>query len=454
MNRFISDTVVGRTLIVLILGLALSHAISMAFYVTDRSTALSLQGREHIAERIVTLTHLIDNAPPEDRDLLARLANSEALHVSRSQSAFVMKTSQAGWKTDVVRRSFANHMERIGQRHFLLSYEEDKPPTDAPGGDAAFWKKSNAEKRLLVSVKLSDGSWLNFRANVESSESLWSLRFILSSSVMIIAVVALSIFIVNRWIQPLRVFAGAARNLGRDIKSPSLPVAGPREVRDAIEAFNEMQQRIRRLIEDRTQMLTAISHDLRTPVTLLRLRAEFIEDDEERAKMLATLDDMEAMISSVLAFAREDAEKEPSETVDLAALVESVCDDMADAGLPVEFTGSERLPYECRRMAIRRTVTNLIDNAVKYGKRARVHLGVTPEAVTITVDDEGPGIPDAELERVFSPFYRLESSRGSDTGGTGLGLSVARAMVLANGGELTLENRPDGGLRATIRLPR
>ena len=454
MNRFISDTMVGRTLIVLILGLALSHALSMTFYVTDRSTALSLQGREHIAERIVTLTRLIDNAPPEDRDLLARLANSEALHVSRSQSNMVTKTGEAGWKTDVLRRSFANHMERIDQPHFMLSYEEAEPPTAASGSDASTRKTPVAEKRLLVSVKLSDGSWLNFRANVEPSESLWSLRFVLSISVMIIAVVALSIFIVNRLIQPLRVFAGAARSLGRDIASPAIPVTGPREVCEAIEAFNDMQHQIRRLIEDRTQMLTAISHDLRTPVTLLRLRAEFVEDEEERAKMLATLDDMEAMISSVLAFAREDAEKEISEIVDLAALVESVCDDMVDAGLPVEFTGSERLPYECRRVAIRRTLTNLIDNAVKYGKRARVQLGATPEAVTITVDDEGPGIPDEELERVFSPFYRLESSRSSDTGGTGLGLSIARAMVLANGGKITLENRPEGGLRATIRLPR
>jgi len=345
-------------------------------------------------------------------------------------------------------------MERIGQRHFLLSYEEDKPPTATSRSDASAREKPEAGKRLLVSMKLSDGSWLNFRADVAPSESLWSLRFVLSISVMIIAVIMLSIFIVNRLIQPLRVFAGAARNLGRDIASPAIPVTGPREVREVIEAFNDMQQRIRRLIEDRTQMLTAISHDLRTPVTLLRLRAEFVEDEEERSRMLATLDDMETMISSVLAFAREDAEKEPSETVDLAALVESVCDDLAEAGKPVAFIGPEKLPYECRRMAIRRTVTNLIDNAVKYGKRASVHLGATPEAVTITVDDEGPGIPEEELERVFSPFYRLESSRSSDTGGTGLGLSVARAMVLANGGEITLGNRPDGGLRATVRLPR
>lgn len=170
--------------------------------------------------------------------------------------------------------------------------------------------------------------------------------------------------------------------------------------------------------------------------------------------MLATLDDMEAMIASVLSFAHEDAKKEAPETVDLAALVESICDDLAEAGMPVEFTGPERLPYACRRMAMRRTVTNLVDNAVKYGKSARVRLGATPDAVTITVDDKGPGIPSHEFDKVFSPFYRLESSRGGETAGTGLGLSVARAMALANGGEITLENRPEGGLRATIHLPR
>lgn len=453
MNRFIPNTVAGRTLIVLIIGLAISHALSITFYMSDRETALDLQGGEHIAERIITLTHLIDNAPPEDRDLLSRLADGKDFRVSRSQSSMIGKTTTADWKSVLMRKSFAAHMDRIGQRRFLLTYEE-KASARAPGVPATVGKALDAARGLLVSVELSDGTWLNFRVESKTSDDLLPIRFILSMAVMVIAVILLSIFIVNHLTRPLRLFAAAARNLGRDIESPAIPVAGPRELREAIEAFNEMQRRIQRLIADRTQMLTAISHDLRTPVTLLRLRAEFIGDDEERAKMLATLDDMEGMISSVLAFSREDVEKETSETVDLAALIESVTDDMAETGLPVEFTGPEKLPYACRRMAMRRTLTNLIDNAVKYGKNAHVHLGATPEVVTITVDDEGPGIPAHQLERVFSPFYRLESSRGGETAGTGLGLSVARAMILANGGEITLENRTEGGLRATVRLPR
>jgi signal transduction histidine kinase len=201
-------------------------------------------------------------------------------------------------------------------------------------------------------------------------------------------------------------------------------------------------------------MLAAISHDLRTPLTLLRLRAEGVENEEEREKMLATIADMNAMIDATLSFARDEATAEPRRRTDLTALLASIVDDMADASMPVTMEPAPPLVADCRPAALKRAITNLIDNAVKYGKVARASILAIPGAIEIIIDDDGPGIPEEELLRVFQPFYRVEGSRSRETGGIGLGLAIALSIVQAHGGELKLVNRKEGGLRAAITLPR
>jgi signal transduction histidine kinase len=200
-------------------------------------------------------------------------------------------------------------------------------------------------------------------------------------------------------------------------------------------------------------MLAAISHDLRTPITSLRLRAEFVEDEETRSRILDTLDEMQSMTEATLAFAREEAAEEETRTVDLAALVDSVVADLAELGHAVAFVGAERTLIACRRTALRRALRNLVDNAATYGKRAIVRLEQDPRELRVVIEDEGPGIPVPEKERVFEPFVRLEPSRSRETGGIGLGLAIARTIVRNHGGDIVLENRTDGGLRATVHLP-
>lgn len=200
-------------------------------------------------------------------------------------------------------------------------------------------------------------------------------------------------------------------------------------------------------------MLAAISHDLRTPLTLLRLRAESLENSEERAKMLATIAEMDSMITATLAFARDEIAAEPRRRTDVAALVASIADDMADAGLPVVMDPAKPIVSECQPGALKRAITNLLENAIKYGERAHMRISSTPREILIEIDDDGPGIPEDELVRVFQPFYRVEGSRGRETGGIGLGLAIAQAVVQAHDGQLTLGNRPEGGLRARIILP-
>src|SRR5262249_12421961 len=200
------------------------------------------------------------------------------------------------------------------------------------------------------------------------------------------------------------------------------------------------------------RMIAAISHDLRTPITRLRLRAEFIEDAEQQARMLADLDDMETMIRSTLSFAREEANPEPRRDLDLVGLLRCVCEDFS-AELTVDPASAEALSFSGQPVALRRGFCNLIDNAVKYGERARVRLSKSGDSIVVTVEDDGPGLPEEELERVFRPFYRVEQSRSRDTGGVGLGLSVARTVFHAHGGDVVLMNRSEGGLRATVTLP-
>jgi signal transduction histidine kinase len=272
--------------------------------------------------------------------------------------------------------------------------------------------------------------------------------------VMALIILAVSVWAVRRVTAPLGSLATAAERLGKDVNAPPMPETGTIETQAAARAFNGMQTRLRNLIENRTRLLAAISHDLRTPLTLLRLRAETVENREERDKMLSTIGAMDALIGTTLQFARDDSASEPRKQVDLTALVHSVVDEMTDAGLPVRMQPAAPILYRCQPTALMRAVRNLLDNAVKYGKTGSAEIRMAARAVEIDIDDQGPGIPEAELGRVLEPFYRLEESRNRETGGVGLGLAIAHSIVQAHGGRLTLTNRPAAGLRASIVLPR
>jgi signal transduction histidine kinase len=259
---------------------------------------------------------------------------------------------------------------------------------------------------------------------------------------------------IRRMTRPMADLAAAAERLGRGEAVPPVPERGPEDVRQTTRAFNRMHDRLQRFVQDRTRMLAAISHDLRTPLTSLRLRAEFVDDEEMRSKILETLDEMQRMTEATLAFAREEARREDTRAVDLATLVESLCEDLRDLDMDVTYGGPPSLLYPCRSVSLKRAVRNLVENAVIYGRRARVALDETAAEVCVTIDDDGPGIPEADFERVFAPFVRLEESRSQETGGIGLGMAIARSIVRGHGGDITLANRTEGGLRVTLHLPR
>jgi signal transduction histidine kinase len=313
---------------------------------------------------------------------------------------------------------------------------------------------------MLVEVPLNDGHWLLFTTSFESPPlppraatgfSRASLGAWLAFTAML--VLLLSFLAARRLANPLSELAGAVEQLGVSGDAPPLPPKGPRELQITIDAFNRMQERLRRFNDDRVQMLAAISHDLRTSLTRLKLRLEVGESPEQREKMADEIDAMGAMLNSILSFARDDAKREPRTLVDFDALADGVCEDASDAGAAVTYSGIRGTTVSGRPAALRRAISNLIDNAVKYGGAAEATMKAEGRRVVLAIEDHGPGIPRTEREKVFEPFYRIEGSRNPETGGVGLGLAVARSIAHEHGGDIVLAARKGGGLCGRLELP-
>ncbi len=305
-----------------------------------------------------------------------------------------------------------------------------------------------------VAVELPDGQWLNATLLHTPGAPPLAMSLYAQAAMSGLATTLVIIVVVTIATRRLSALAVAADKLGRGEDTDPLPEAGPWEIRQLVYAFNTMNVRLRRFIESRTRMLGAISHDLRTPITSMRIRAELIDDDENRERMLVTLEEMKHLAESTLALAKEDSISEATKTVDLTALIESIEDDLRDVGHDVSSTAQEDVVLSCRPHSLKRAIRNLAENGVKYGKRVRLAMAANDRTVTITVDDDGPGIPEEQQDRMFMPFVRMEESRNKETGGVGLGLAICRSIIHSHGGELAMNNRPEGGLQATVRIPR
>lgn len=459
MKRLLPRSLSGQTLAVLIIGLALSHAIGIALYSVDREEAVISAEGVDFADRVVGLVNLLQLLPGQWRNDIVAAADGRKFHVALGTTPLA-----GGQDIDAtLARSVSSYLQTQlpdwPAERVVVSVTEHEMVDGVAGQDTATMRtvldaqqSDTAHDILSISVRLDDAIWLNFVGAIPKPAStglFWAGAYILTVA---IGIGAVSIWLVWRVTAPLTAFSHAADRLGKNIRAEPLPEDGPLEVAQAAQAFNAMQERLRRLVENRTQFLAAVSHDLRTPITLLRLRAELMEDEAEQAKVLETLAEMESMVASVLDFTKSTFHDEPQRQVDLTALVGSICDDRADAGEKVEFDAPGRIPYICRRMELKRALTNLIDNAIKYGGGARVTVEQKPAAIDVLIDDDGPGIPDDKMETIFTPFYRIDAARGQG-GGVGLGLSIAQAIVHGHGGNIHLENRTGGGLRACVSLP-
>ncbi|MGO4129669.1 sensor histidine kinase [Inquilinus sp. YAF38] len=475
MRRWWTHSLAAQFIGLMLLALALSQGIGFLISWDERGQALKAAAKSEFFSRTASLARLLEATPPALQDDILSASGT-------SYSRFWVSPDGPGDATAWRREAWTQLAKPLPS---LTPWGPKAPKQDKPDdrresaqilgiGTAAAavttpwvdvpahaWPLSRPARFLYLdeaygmglSAQLDGGAWLNSAYAKPTGNSFWTNQAVVSVAVTAVMLSVFGIIVARGIARPMRRLAVAAEALGRGETGAPLPEAGPDDIRNTAEAFNRMQERLQRFVEDRTRMLAAIGHDLRTPLTTLRLRAEFVADAEERDKMLATIAEVQKMTEATLAFAREESTAEGTRAVDLPALVESLCDDLAELGRDVTFIEGPKISYRCRPDALRRAVRNLVENAVRYGERARVHVARAGDGIEIVIEDDGPGIPDGAAEQVFAPFFRIENSRNPETGGVGLGLSIARTIVRHHGGDIVLANQAKG-LRATISLPR
>lgn len=457
MMRLLPQSLFSRMVLILLGGLILVQSISVVFHLRERDRLLFRSNSMESAQRIADTLRLLNLLAPADRHKFMATLNSPTLRISLGASP----SRPSHQKPDS-----ANQAASFGI--MLRDLIGENPPIEVTVSEAEWPARQhevNAPHRassihprqktaFTVETRLQDGTTVSLDALPTGQAFPLPPRMLLNLLILLAAVIFLSLLAVRLATRPLNILASAAEKLGNDINSPPLVETGPTEVRRAAHAFNTMQSRLASYIQERTQILAAMSHDLKTPVTRLRLRAELLEDDDLRAKFTKDLEEMESLVAATLDFMRGVDNPEPVQPVDIMALLESLQADAVEMGQEVSLNGIASQPYPCKPAALKRCLGNLIDNAVKYGKSATLRVDDSDKQLQIRILDQGPGIPEALLERVFEPFYRLENSRSRDTGGTGLGLSIARNIAQLHGGELVLRNTAGGGLDAILTLPR
>jgi len=475
--RWLPRSLFSRMVLILLGGLVVAQLASFAIHWHERGRLLLQTSGVRQAQRIADIVRLLDPLAPRERDRIVRVLDSPQLRVSLSQPR--LASDNVGAEQSERAAHFASILRRFlgDERPLMVEVNSNPRPWPPERPDALRARPFPVPGRMegpgmmhgpggmgpgapltgisfVVQAPLRDGTLVTFDSRQPLETANWPYRMLLSLGILLAAVIVLTLVAV-RWVTtPLKTLAVAADQLGADIERPPLSEEGPLEVSRAARAFNTMQRRLVAFIRDRTRILAAMSHDLKTPITRLRLRAELLDDPELRAKFEKDLAEMESMVSTTLDFMRGVENREPRRPLDMMALLESLQEDAAESNERVLIEGRAQEPYPGRAQALKRCLRNLIDNAVRYGKSARIKIEDSPSTLMIHVRDEGPGIPESQLEQVFEPFHRLEASRSRDTGGTGLGLGIARNIARAHGGDIVLRNLPEGGLEALLTLPR
>lgn len=457
-------TLRGRSIVLIAAGALLSHLIGVAIYFGFTASSLSRAREQQVVERLATAAKLIERVPVERRaDTVTELSEpgftlelSSASRVAPEDSGeqdtgFLRASLTVALGLPVDDRVFADYELPPGSERAATDFDAD-PHRTVLAERVAQWFRFRED--LNVSVRLADGSWLNGHVRGRPLGLFFNPGLLWSLGLMVLTVSALTAWAVARPLAGLERFARAAEALGVDVRNaPALAEQGALEIRRTARAFNRMRERIQTLIEDRTRMLVAMSHDFRTPLTRLRLLAEYVAAGDEKARMLRDIGDMEEMVATTVRFVRDGTGDEAREAVDFVSLLTDLCIDMDLEPPEFRLHGARIVRVLCAPVAMRRAFTNLLENARQYAGGAELVVTCWNDEVVTEVVDHGPGIPRAERDNVFKPYYRLEPSRNRRTGGSGLGLAIARSVILAHGGGIDLDDAPGGGLVVRVRLP-
>jgi len=469
----------GQLALLLILVLLVAQIITIAILAGERQGALRSASLEHVLQRVTDAYTLLDTTDPERQERILRALSSPSLQLSIDPSAHLTNdlsptmTEQLAIELGLPREQVRAAMEADKQE--CLSWhesEQDEHDERAKHDDheqhledeeRREHRKEREEERqekrqecppiLSVSLALPTGQWVNARAQPPAPSWLWLKATLTSVGITAILLILTLLLAIRHILRPVNELSNAAHAFGRGEKV-RIPERGPEDIREVTRAFNQMQHQVSRAQEDRGRLLAALAHDLRTPITSMRLRVEMLPEGEDRDRLLETLQEMQHLAEATLDFIRGST-TEQHRRYDLATLMDSLCGDLQEMGLAVEYEDSPRCVLQGQPEAVKRALRNLIENAVNYGQRAVVKLDATEKEAVITITDQGPGIPEAERERVFQPFYRLEQSRSRETGGAGLGLAIARTLIRGMGGDIRLDTgSEDQGLQVSVTLPK
>ena len=465
MRRFLPQTLPVWVLLIVIAGLLISQVATLYIVSRDRAAANDVVDLYRLNDRAFSLVQLMHDATPEERKTTATGLFNSTYALTVSDTPAVTSSIAGDDELAELEDILVGRLSKFGitdarVRRDPATREADDASGTAPGPDigqverdllvlAADFAQSD---KLTASLRFADGQWLNFTEPITPVGPILSFDSLPLYSLIAGLVVIMSIWSLRRLTAPYRMMETAVNRIGKDLKSPPITESGSREVRAAAKAINAMQARLREYVEDREHLAAALAHDLRTPMTRMRLRLELLRKSAVREALAHDLADVESIASSVIDFATFEVTEEKSERIDFWSLVESIADSYDDVSFDDD-TRSRALICMARPVALRRCVTNLVQNAVTYGKKAHLSLRRSDNMILLTIRDEGPGIPQAQIDAVFGSFVRLEQSRNRQTGGLGLGLTIARNIARAAGGEISLSNNPGGGLLTQLRLP-
>ncbi|MEO1601697.1 MAG: ATP-binding protein [Pseudomonadota bacterium] len=447
-------TLRGQLICLLLLALVLSQAVAAQFFFGERIRAVQAAFAGEALSRMASVALLLERTPETGHARILAVGSTRLARLTLARRGALARTGSdrmSGFLRARLLRALQDLEDRDWRERVRVAVRRRHGDDDDDHDDDDHRRRG--PDQLLASIALDSGQWLTLQVDFPRPPLQWAWPALVQLVLAAFAIVLIVTLTIGRTTRSLRMLAGAADRFGRGARDEPVPPRGPVEARRLITAFNAMQERLARYVADRTRLLAAISHDLKTPITTMRLRAELVEDEETRAKLLAGLDEMQRIVEATLAFAHEEAAEEPMRAVDLRALVESIAEDYEELGQPVTLGDLAPAVVLCRTVALRRALRNLIDNAVRYGGKAEVALTVKAGMARVAISDRGPGLPEDVLETMFEPFVRLEPSRNRETGGVGLGLSIARTILQRHGGDVRLENRAEGGLTAVAMLP-
>lgn len=462
MITFLPKRLAGQLILLLLTTLVLSQFITLIFSLSETDNMIMRVEDNRTLRKSALVANVLEKIPAENHQAIVNLLTTYRIQYHLDSKPRIpshllndAQDSKVKFLKETLNRSYEKiyvHQYPAPEHRIIFIIKNIFQHLFSYGNGKI--KAVTRPLLLSTSIMLEQDHWLNMTVYGRVSFPNWAFLTLTSLVVMSFVATLIVVFSIKGITKPLKELTSKAQLLGVGEDVKPIIERGPEDIKDTIAAFNAMQLRLQNIITHRTRSLAAMSHDLRTPLTSMRLHAEFINDNETQDRIVEKIDEMEHITNATISFAQQDSWSEKRRQVDLSALIDSLCQDLSDIGLTVECELNDRMSYSCRPSALRRAFSNLIENGVKYGHAVFVKIVEEDKTLKIIISDQGPGIDELQQKRLFEPFERLDESRNHLSGGLGLGMTIALTIIRSHGGDITLQNRPSKGLDVVVMLPK